>query len=860
MGENDSVLPGVSLTRITPPPATPHFLLRERLIARLNRSAPRATFAVAPGGFGKTVLASQWAEQIEGPVFWYTVDSRESARESIFHIIQGLRRALPGFAPWADELVNHDLDYVDITRKLANELGRVDQVVNLIWDGIDLISPDFTPALQAFSEIAPTNLRTLSLRASMPMQSFARAAKLDALDFLTAADLRFDESEMKAILANHDIDYQDPAIKTEFEELQGWPAGIQMMINRRSSEDGSHSKSMSEALILSSTVQSISERDREYLDHLVFLDEISLDFAQRLNHSAIISTQEHPLLRLSGQGIFLTEVGRGIYKMNPLIREELIRGMSTNRDRLKSIAKKSAELLEEEDDPMAAIEIYAHIEEEEMVVRKLFFYLSRIINSGDVELFEKWAGRIAPLAQLGGTTALNDEIFRAYIHLMRGNNLEVLTTCSSIESKYPTISDPSSYIVELWGLRARAHFNLGNFKEVVRLTDEMITTEASKSGYGSAGIRITNVLRIAAAASFLRENLDDLVRFSSLIGYSDDPLVSEVIATAVQSELALAEGGFKRAYDFSNMALKQAQRHKVTGVYASFDAAYVLAEYFRESNENDSALRVLDEFEEIARTRGVWAWYIAFRGKRALIYSSQGRMNEALNILRSTREEFSGHEYDPEIFRVLDEHELLIRVKLVDTERIGELLYRMPMTATTNAFMTTYAALKNPSAAKTILDGYAAINPRTELIKELISAETFKKYPHQALEHLKKAVEIAMAHGAKALFLNQSPEIQDLLLRLATLQPTLYLEQIASLIRKNQSDSLRENMGLKDPLTKRELDILRRLSSGLPITKIAESLHISHNTIKTHLKSIYRKLEVDSRAEAIERGVELFLF
>jgi DNA-binding NarL/FixJ family response regulator len=56
------------------------------------------------------------------------------------------------------------------------------------------------------------------------------------------------------------------------------------------------------------------------------------------------------------------------------------------------------------------------------------------------------------------------------------------------------------------------------------------------------------------------------------------------------------------------------------------------------------------------------------------------------------------------------------------------------------------------------------------------------------------------------------------------------LEQIASLIRKNQSDSLRDTMGLKDPLTKRELDILRRLSSGLPITQIAGTLHISHNT------------------------------
>jgi ATP/maltotriose-dependent transcriptional regulator MalT len=66
-------------------------------------------------------------------------------------------------------------------------------------------------------------------------------------------------------------------------------------------------------------------------------------------------------------------------------------------------------------------------------------------------------------------------------------------------------------------------------------------------------------------------------------------------------------------------------------------------------------------------------------------------------------------------------------------------------------------------------------------------------------------------------------------------------------------------MGLAEPLTKREVEILRRLASGLPITQIANTLHISHNTIKTHLKSVYRKLNVESRAQALERAKDLLL-
>ena len=198
-------------------------------------------------------------------------------------------------------------------------------------------------------------------------------------------------------------------------------------------------------------------------------------------------------------------------------------------------------------------------------------------------------------------------------------------------------------------------------------------------------------------------------------------------------------------------------------------------------------------------------------------------------------------------------------MKIVDSERIGELLYRMPQTATTTAFSTAYAARKNPSSAKSILEKYPSSTPRLALTKALISAEAFKDYPKQAIEYLITAVQIAMENGARNIFLNQSREVQNLLLDLANQQPTVYMEQLASLIRKGEGIGGRDQMGLAEPLTKREIDILRRLSSGLPITQIAGTLHISHNTIKTHLKSVYRKLKVESRSEAVERGKELLL-
>jgi hypothetical protein len=62
------------------------------------------------------------------------------------------------------------------------------------------------------------------------------------------------------------------------------------------------------------------------------------------------------------------------------------------------------------------------------------------------------------------------------------------------------------------------------------------------------------------------------------------------------------------------------------------------------------------------------------------------------------------------------------------------------------------------------------------------------------------------------------------------------------------------------PLTKRELEIVRRLATGRTLTVIASELHISQNTMKTHLKNLYRKLGAEGRHDAVEKAKSSFLF
>jgi DNA-binding CsgD family transcriptional regulator len=60
-----------------------------------------------------------------------------------------------------------------------------------------------------------------------------------------------------------------------------------------------------------------------------------------------------------------------------------------------------------------------------------------------------------------------------------------------------------------------------------------------------------------------------------------------------------------------------------------------------------------------------------------------------------------------------------------------------------------------------------------------------------------------------------------------------------------------------EPLTEREVEVLTHLASGMSNAQIADSLFISINTVKSHLKNVYGKLGVESRTRAVTRAMEL---
>ena len=138
----------------------------------------------------------------------------------------------------------------------------------------------------------------------------------------------------------------------------------------------------------------------------------------------------------------------------------------------------------------------------------------------------------------------------------------------------------------------------------------------------------------------------------------------------------------------------------------------------------------------------------------------------------------------------------------------------------------------------------------------MFRAHIFSDSSSAQLREVSKAVEIGSRHGYFNHFLTQRSDVIQQYISLVSQSPTTFNERLA----RAAGVRLDEMMvgGQTQALTRREADILRHLATGLSIAQIALDLRISKNTMKTHLKNIYRKLEVSGRVEAVEKGKKLF--
>lgn len=121
-------------------------------------------------------------------------------------------------------------------------------------------------------------------------------------------------------------------------------------------------------------------------------------------------------------------------------------------------------------------------------------------------------------------------------------------------------------------------------------------------------------------------------------------------------------------------------------------------------------------------------------------------------------------------------------------------------------------------------------------------------------------VKEAIRAGAKAYVLKKAKRedlvrvVRDVLQGRAFLDPSV-VPAVFRILKQRMDPWSNQNTGGKEPLSERELEVLKGIVEGLKDRDIARILSISKHTVRSHVKSVYRKLGVSSRSQVVARAV-----
>jgi LuxR family maltose regulon positive regulatory protein len=123
---------------------------------------------------------------------------------------------------------------------------------------------------------------------------------------------------------------------------------------------------------------------------------------------------------------------------------------------------------------------------------------------------------------------------------------------------------------------------------------------------------------------------------------------------------------------------------------------------------------------------------------------------------------------------------------------------------------------------------------------------------------LDRALALAEPEGYVRAFLDEGPPMAELLAETARRAPASYANRVLGAVGERVATPARRQP-LVEPLSERELEVLRLLASDLDGPEIAAHLFVSVNTLRTHTRNIFAKLGVNSRRAAVTRAAELRL-
>ncbi|MEU1515428.1 LuxR C-terminal-related transcriptional regulator [Streptomyces sp. NPDC005811] len=318
-------------TRFAIPARPATFLRRKRLLGHLDRAlATPLTMVNGSAGAGKTLLVADWAAEQEPGVAWFTTEAADQGPGMFWaYLLQALRAA--GVPPPSGVGSPADASRVTHTllARLAADLSARERPVTLVLDEYDQVrDPDIAQQLEFVLHHAGGGLRLILVTRTEPLLPLHRYRAAGQLTEIRGAELAFTPQETAELLALHGLSLPLPAAGALVERTRGWAAGLRLcaLAAQESPDPETYLKefeadrSTVADFLLAEVLKQQSPEVQDLLLRVSVLERLCPELANALTERG---DSEPILAGLHRENAFVEDLGHAWYRLHPLFGEIL---------------------------------------------------------------------------------------------------------------------------------------------------------------------------------------------------------------------------------------------------------------------------------------------------------------------------------------------------------------------------------------------------------------------------------------------------------------------------------------------------------------------------------------------------------
>jgi len=849
--------PKPSISRSLKPSLPANFISRPHLFNLFEKNVPGVTVVVAPAGFGKTSLVSEWAQSTDRPTIWLSMDHRDSIQSFFEQIAFSIRQAISDFQFNPDSHISKDPQIH--MRELVNAARSVKQSINFVIDKGTIDNPEISKFGQVLIDNLPENSHLVLIRRQTPEYSLNRYASLGNYSLINAEDLKLSDSEVAAIARINEVDVEDPNNRALIEKCDGWPAAVQLLTRSIARSKISSFEQIDKSDPLVALTQEVFKNLNQ--DEQSILTRLSLVQSFDMETASIIlgkDFSESDINTLASDGVFLsvTSGTNRIFKLNKLTRQVISEVNNVKISDSEEIHSRLATYFLEKSQPSVAIEHLYLSKNFEKLQEVLRTSIREMAIAGRGDLLIKWSDYISdPTAHLG----VMRKTIKIIGHLV--NSEFDVAEAMATELDYIGQQDKNLLFLHQLSAMILAHvyFTRGQFQRSLTKIDQALNFKNPIET-----IEVTDqiaLLRVKASIHFLHDQHNEVVQTleqAKLLEPSEITVNIPYHLACMNSMALWAEGRIFEAAEQANIAITQADTFGFASISAPFDAYLVLARCQIEMLQSELAAKTLKKLQDISQTVQVWPWYFQAADNSLRLEISRGLIHQAVDVIKELQTKQSSFSFTHEMDWMIDSSEILLRSAIHDIPRLKDLMLRAPKIDLTREIEITFDGIHDLKERKTSAEDLSETTARERIEKYVYQSILNNDNETLALQRLSEALNVGAEVGFNDFFVRQK-NLYPILVKAAVAKPTAFRENLVKVMGQRISAKGVEQGALSEKLTKREVEILKHLSTGVPISAISKKLHISQNTMKTHLRNLYRKLDVDGRHSAVDQARNLLL-